>query len=70
MKFNWTLHKIAEEFLLKEVNLFLKHHSYANKLAIRMKKKTSTRFFDWVDHIVLPAEHIDTKKLKKLGFTL
>lgn len=33
-----------------------------------MHEETSTRFFDWVDHIVLPASHAPKPVLEALGF--
>lgn len=62
--FDWGLHPEVEKFLQKEVNKFLKNNNYARSLSKSMEK-TSTRFFDWIDHIVIQK---DENTLKKLGF--
>jgi hypothetical protein len=68
--YDWDLHPDAERLLQKEINRFLRNNKYATKLAKAMKDKTSTRFFDWIDHMVIPESRVDEKILKKLGFKL
>jgi len=67
--FDWGLYPASEIFLIKEINKFLQHNKFAYKLSKRMEKETSTRFFDWIDHMSLPKS-TDEKYLRKLGFKL
>src|SRR3989344_3290203 len=66
--FDWNLYPEAERFLQKQVNNFLNSNRFARKLAKRMEKETSTRFFDWIDYISLPSKKINRKKFLRLGF--
>ena len=54
--FDWQLYPDTERFLQKEVNRFLRNNSMARRLARKMRSESSTRFFDWIDHIVLPHD--------------
>jgi hypothetical protein len=66
--FDWGLYPEVERFLVKEVDRFLNRHKAAGTMALRMQTETSTRFFDWVDHIVLPESRVKEVALEKLGF--
>ncbi len=66
--FDWGLYPQAEKLLEKEVETFLKHHSFARSLAKKMNVQTSTRFLDWVDHILIPSSRVTHAQLEKLGF--
>jgi len=66
--FDWELYPQTEKFLQKEINNFLKRNSFASKLSKRIEKETSTRLFDWIDHISLPSTKINEKTLLKLNF--
>ena len=66
--FDWELYPEAEKFLQSEVSKFLKNNKFASRLAKRMKKETSTRFFDWIDHMSMPTSHITKKQLLNLKF--
>jgi hypothetical protein len=68
--FDWRLFPEAEEYLLGLVRGFLSRHSYAANLADRIERETSTRFLDWIDHIVIRESEADIKALEKLGFDL
>jgi hypothetical protein len=68
-KFDWQLFPQAEVFLQAKVDAFLKGNHFAAELARRIEEQTSTRFFDWVDHLTLPVETMDMEELVKLGFT-
>ena len=64
--FDWGLYPEAENFLRTEVSRFLKNNVFAKNLSVKMKTYTSTHFFDWIDHIILPQERV--RGIKKLGF--
>ncbi len=65
----WKLYPDAWKFLAARVKLFMNYHKYVTELAGRIERATSTRFIDWVDHMVLAEEDFDTKVLTDLGFT-
>ncbi|MCI0532262.1 MAG: hypothetical protein L0Y74_10010, partial [candidate division Zixibacteria bacterium] len=66
--FDWGLFPEVENFLESQVNDFLGRHDMAKNMAARMQDETSTRFFDWIDHMVLPESRAEDKALEKLGF--
>jgi hypothetical protein len=67
--FDWGLYPEVENFLEGQVKNFLGRHDLAKNMAARMQDETSTRFFDWIDHMVLPESRTDGRKLEKLGFS-
>ncbi|MDA2936612.1 hypothetical protein MYX06_05340, partial [Patescibacteria group bacterium AH-259-L05] len=67
-KFDWDLYPQAEIFLNQEIRKFLKNNNTANKLAKLMQTKTSSQFFCWIDHMVIPIKESKKIVLKKLGF--
>jgi len=67
-KFDWNLFPQAESFLQTELDKFLSKNNSAATLANEIEQKTSTRIFDWVDHLMIPADEADVDALVKLGF--
>lgn len=67
-EFDWELHPDLDRLVQENVSLFLKRNAFAGKLSSRMLSSTSTRFIDWIDHIVLPA-YTDPKSLEALGLS-
>ena len=67
-RFDWKLYPKAEKFLQRQVHKFLAHNPKARSLAKKMREQTSTRIFDWIDHITLPST--SEQKLKSLDFSL
>lgn len=65
-KFDWGLYPEAEKILHQHVSSFLKNNSVAQRLSKQMLEKSSTHFFDWIDHMVLPRQY--EKKVRSLGF--
>ena len=51
--FQWEPQPVAEQFVRGLADDFLCRTPYAADLARRMKHDTGTRFFDWVESIVL-----------------
>ena len=66
--FDWGLYSDAERLLKREVQKFLRHNPFTEKLAKEIEENTSTYFVDWIDHIVIPEKEIDITKLKYSGF--
>jgi hypothetical protein len=64
--FDWPLANVSEQFLRDHLGGFLKRNSFARTLADRMLSETGTDFFEWVDHLVLPAS--EEKALRAAGF--
>jgi hypothetical protein len=67
-KFDWALHPEAEFFLQTKVNEFLHKSQVASNIASKIEQKTSTHFFDWIDHISIPREDAEIDNLANLGF--
>ncbi|MFX1518605.1 MAG: hypothetical protein ACFFCD_01585 [Promethearchaeota archaeon] len=67
-RFDWGIYPQVEKFLNDQIAIFLEHNSVASKLSARMLKETSTFFFDWVDHIILPEKKVTQNDLETLGF--
>ncbi|MBI3336380.1 hypothetical protein HYZ98_02320 [Candidatus Peregrinibacteria bacterium] len=57
------------DIVLKNLTIsILQNHQFAGRLAERMKNETSTRFFDWLDHVRLPPDHPVLAELQQHGF--
>src|SRR3972149_11953802 len=67
-EFDWRLYPQAENFLIQHIDTFLLNNRFAHKLSSRMEHETSTRFFDWIDHVVLPENIVRAKDMEELGF--
>jgi hypothetical protein len=65
-RFDWPLAFDAENFLRQNVGAFLERNSFARRLAEQMRDETGTDFFEWIDHLALPAEN--EKTLVEFGF--
>lgn len=65
--FDWELHPELERFVLDHVDSFLSRNHLARSLAENMLNQTSTKFVDWIDHIVLPKQEVRRKALRGLG---
>jgi hypothetical protein len=66
-QFDWPLAFEAENLIRKRIETFFDHNSFARHLAERMRRETGTDFFEWVDHLVLPAE--EESALARVGLT-
>lgn len=66
--FDWELYPQAEDLLVHHISIFLKNHSFAHKLSSGMEQETSTRFFDWIDHMVLHEDVLSPTAMKEAGF--
>jgi len=66
--FDWQLFADAESFLQCRLKELLNKSSFALEQATEIQRSTSTNIFDWVDHLVLPAESVSVEELLKMGF--
>lgn len=66
-KFDWELYPKLERFIVDAVDAFLSNSAFAKSLSQRMLSQTSTRFVDWIDHIVLPESEVGTEAFTSLG---
>lgn len=64
--FDWPLCYEAERLIAGQIEAFLARNGFARRLAERMRDETGTDFFEWVDHLVLPAGH--AAALRAAGF--
>ena len=55
-EFDWRPYPQAENLLTERINTFLKNNDFAHDLSLRMEQETSTRFPDWIDHMVLSED--------------
>ncbi len=66
-QFKWERYPEGERFLQLNIDRFLKNPAL-KELDSKLKTRTSTRLFDWVDHIVLLDTEENRDSLKKGGF--
>src|SRR4051794_25177629 len=66
--FHWQRFPEAETWIGASVEVALGGNAFAADLARRMKAETSTRFGDWVDHLVLTDRPGLDRELHDLGF--
>ncbi len=66
LSFDWPVVTAAESFLRQHIDSFLEKNSIARALAQRMRDETATDFFEWIDHLTLPAD--DDHALSNFGF--
>ena len=66
--YDWGLNPEAEAWQRAQVLSFLEESVYARTLATQIEQGTSTDFFDWIDHMVIPRERVDASALSKMGF--
>ena len=66
--FDWPLAIEAENLLRRRLDEFLAKNSFARVLAERLRRETSTDFFEWIDHLVLSPGAEEA--LRRVGFVL
>ena len=66
--FNWSLWEEAESHLKGLIDEFLTSNNRAAELASTIEWTTGTKFFDWIDHMVLPVDSVDESTLQYLGY--
>lgn len=68
-QFDWKRYPEAEQFLRDRIVAFLRLNSQTSFLAYSIREKTSSPFFHWLDHLVLPDSKETLATLKELGFS-
>jgi hypothetical protein len=68
--FDWQRFPHTEMFLDRLVAEALDGNAYARDLEHRMRAETSTRFVDWIDHLVLSKPSVSETELIDLGYAL
>jgi hypothetical protein len=68
--FQWSPQPKAEKLVRDLVEGFLAKNAFARELARRMKDETGTRFYDWVEVIVLPKSDTTAAKIRDVGYQL
>ncbi|MDE1856652.1 MAG: hypothetical protein KGH98_01050 [Candidatus Micrarchaeota archaeon] len=68
-EFDWEVHPDLEGFVKGHVEYFLKNNSFANALSQKMMDQTSTRFVDWIDHVIIPESRANYEQFTKVGMT-
>jgi hypothetical protein len=68
--FQWSPQPKAEKLVRDLVEGFLAKNAFAKELARRMKDETGTRFYDWVEVIVLAKSDTTAAKIREVGYEL
>lgn len=68
--FQWTQHPKAEAFIQELIDVAKATNPYIANLEQELLKSTSTRFFDWVDHVTIGHSTSIEKELVQLGFSI
>ncbi|MBS0655290.1 MAG: hypothetical protein JSR46_05915 [Verrucomicrobia bacterium] len=66
--FEWVCHPQAEEFIAKILNSCCEKNEFLSSFKTELIEKTSTRLFDWVDHIELGGSDVLQNELQQAGF--
>lgn len=66
--FDWKCHPEAEELIVKIIDGCCDNHPFIDQLSKDLLNKTSTRLFDWVDHIAVGYRSSFEEELEQCGF--
>lgn len=66
--FQWKCHPEAENFVAKVLEEAIHKNEFIDALARDLEKHTSTRLFDWLDHIRIPSSVAREQALIESGF--
>lgn len=66
--FDWQLAPEADKHLHHLIDWFIDQCPRADRIAAMIETVTSTRIFDWIDHLSLPSVMLDQDELAKHGF--
>lgn len=68
--FDWKCQPQAEQLLLEVVERAVQVNPFIAKLSQDLLEKTSTRLFDWLDHVVILSSEYSEGQLQEVGFIL
>ena len=68
--FDWELHPELESLINKIISTFLLKNRFAAEFSKKLYNNTSTKFIDWIDHIVIPDRYIKSDALIKVGLSV
>jgi hypothetical protein len=68
--FKWERQPEAEKLVRELVDAFLPKNSFARELSRRMKEDAGTRFYDWVDTIVIATSPALVQRMRSVGYEL
>lgn len=66
--FLWKREEDGEKVLLDFLNIFIEKNKMISTISEDLKKYTSTRLFDWIDHFILEKSTLMENKLLEKGF--
>ncbi len=66
--YQWTCHPRAESLLLEILNQYLQASPMMAHLQEELQRHTSTRLFDWLDHLAVQASSLLERELLEVGF--
>ena len=66
----WVRHPKSEQFILDVLSYCEKNNQEVATLQKQLLEETSTRLFDWLDHVSLPYSIEKEDELRELGFVL
>ena len=64
--YNWKQEPEAEHFALHWLDMYARENSDIQHLSKELQVHTSTRLFDWVDHLVVPSS--EKQKVHEVGY--
>src|SRR5438874_7851251 len=66
--FQWAPQPQTQKLVRELVADFLSRNAFAAELARRMKDESGTRFYDWVEAVLLPASSALEEKMRAVGY--
>lgn len=69
-KFQWKLHPEAENLIQEVLAEACRKNPYIEQFAQDLTIQTSTRLFDWVDHVLIGYSSVVEKQIEDLGFNI
>lgn len=69
-KFQWKLHPEAERLVLELIEQAARANPFIEQLARDLTHLTSTRLFDWTDHVAIGYSSLAEKQLDDAGFSV
>jgi hypothetical protein len=67
--FDWKRFRETDQYLETLVSEALGGNPFADRLAVRMRLETGTRFVNWIDHLLLSDRAGLSAELERLGYT-